>query len=126
MTELYAEWKKLKDNVQSVSARLYYEKNENTENKYEEALERLAQFEKENGIPLMADEADVKKMFCPQTTEEWLRSATFEELAGAIYEWHTKGYARGRLEVDLNPITEVVEWLKQPHTQVPKKQEKRK
>lgn len=51
-----------------------------------------------------------------QTNEEWLRSATFEELAGAIYEWHTKGYARGRLEVDLNPITEVVEWLKQPHT----------
>ena len=50
------------------------------------------------------------------TNEEWLRSATFEELAGAIYEWHTKGYARGRLEVDLNPITEVVEWLKQPHT----------
>ena len=48
------------------------------------------------------------------TNEEWLRSATFEELAGAIYEWHTKGYARGRLEVDLNPITEVVEWLKQP------------
>ena len=51
----------------------------------------------------------------PMTNEEWLRSATFEELAGAIYEWHTKGYARGRLEVDLNPITEVVEWLKQPH-----------
>lgn len=50
-----------------------------------------------------------------QTNEEWLRSATFEELAGAIYEWHTKGYARGRLEVDLKPITEVVEWLKQQH-----------
>lgn len=50
----------------------------------------------------------------PMTNEEWMRSATFEELAGAIYEWHTKGYARGRLEVDLNPITEVVEWLKQP------------
>lgn len=50
-----------------------------------------------------------------QTNEEWMRSATFEELAGAIYEWHTKGYARGRLEVDLNPITEVVEWLKQPY-----------
>lgn len=49
------------------------------------------------------------------TNEEWLRTATFEEMAGTIYEWHTKGYARGRLEVDLNPITEVVEWLKQPH-----------
>ena len=48
------------------------------------------------------------------TNEEWLRSATFEELAGAIYEWHTKGYTKGRLEAELNPITEVVEWLKQP------------
>ena len=57
--------------------------------------------------------ADYKEIL---TNEEWLRSATFEEMAGAIYEWHTKGYARGRLEVDLNPITEVVEWLKQPHT----------
>ena len=56
--------------------------------------------------------ADYKEIL---TNEEWLRSATFEELAGAIYEWHTKGYARGRLEVDLNPITEVVEWLKEKH-----------
>lgn len=46
--------------------------------------------------------------------EEWLRSATFEEMAGAIYEWHTKGYARGKNGLPLNPITEVVEWLKQP------------
>ena len=53
-----------------------------------------------------------------QTNEEMLRGCTFEEMAGAIYEWHTKGYARGRLEVDLNPITEVVEWLKQPHTTI--------
>lgn len=49
------------------------------------------------------------------TNEEWLRSATFEELAGAIYEWHTKGYTKGRLEAELNPITEVVEWLKEKH-----------
>ena len=52
------------------------------------------------------------------TNEEWMRSATFEELAGAIYEWHTKVYARGRLEVDLNPITEVVEWLKEKHNEM--------
>ena len=51
-----------------------------------------------------------------QTTEEWLRSATFEELAGAIYEWYTLGYTRGKNGVKLNSITEVVEWLKQPHT----------
>ena len=50
----------------------------------------------------------------PMTNEEWLRSATFEELAGKIYAWHTKGYARGKNGLPLNPITEVVEWLKQP------------
>ena len=49
-----------------------------------------------------------------QTNEEWLRSAPFEELAGKIYAWHTKGYARGKNGLPLNPITEVVEWLKQP------------
>lgn len=48
------------------------------------------------------------------TNEEWLRSAPFEELAGKIYAWHTKGYARGKNGLPLNPITEVVEWLKQP------------
>ena len=115
MTNLYAKWKKLRDNVQSASARLYSEKNENTERKYEEALERLAQFEKENGIPLMADEAEVKKMFCPQTNEEMLRGCTFEEMAGAIYEWYTIGYTRGKNGVKLNSITEVVEWLKEKH-----------
>lgn len=78
---LYAEWKKLRDNVQSASARLYYEKNENTERKYEEALEMLGQFEKENGIPLMAEEAEVKKMFCPQTNEEWFCQLSTKEKA---------------------------------------------
>ena len=48
------------------------------------------------------------------TNEEWLRSAAFEEMAGKIYAWHTKGYARGKNGLPLNPITEVVEWLKQP------------
>lgn len=51
----------------------------------------------------------------PQTNEEWLRSATFEEMAGAIYEWHSAGYTSGRVGLGLNPVTEVVEWLKQPH-----------
>lgn len=63
MTNLYAEWKKLRDNVQSASARLYLEKNENTEREYEEALERLGQFERENRIPLIAVKAKFKKMF---------------------------------------------------------------
>lgn len=49
------------------------------------------------------------------TNEEWLRSATFEEMAGAIYEWHSAGYTSGRVGLGLNPVTEVVEWLKQPH-----------
>lgn len=47
--------------------------------------------------------------------EEWLRSATFEELAGAIYEWHSLGYTRGKNGKKLNSITEVVEWLKEIH-----------
>lgn len=49
------------------------------------------------------------------TNEEWLRSATFEELAGKIYAWHTKGYARGKNGLPLNSITEIVEWLKEKH-----------
>ena len=50
-----------------------------------------------------------------QTNEEWLRSATFEELAGAIYEWHSAGYTSGRVGLGLSPITEIVEWLKEKH-----------
>ena len=49
------------------------------------------------------------------TNEEWLRSATFEELAGAIYEWYSLGYTRGKNGKKLNSITEVVEWLKEKH-----------
>ena len=49
------------------------------------------------------------------SNEEWLRQATFEELAGAIYEWHTLGYTRGKNGKKLNSITEVVEWLKEKH-----------
>lgn len=48
-------------------------------------------------------------------SEEWLRSATFEELAGAIYEWYSLGYTRGKNGKKLNSITEVVEWLKEKH-----------
>ena len=51
----------------------------------------------------------------PQTNEEWLRIATMEELAGAIYEWFTLGFTRGKNGKKLNSVTEVVEWLKQPH-----------
>ena len=51
----------------------------------------------------------------PMTNEEWLRSATTEELAGKIYAWHTKGYARGKNGLPLNSITEIVEWLKEKH-----------
>ena len=52
-----------------------------------------------------------------QTNEKRLRSATFDELAGAIYEWYTLGYTRGKNGVKLNSITEVVEWLKEKHEQ---------
>ena len=52
-----------------------------------------------------------------QTTEEWLRNASFEELTKTIYEWYTKGYTRGRLKVARNPITDVIKWLKQPESE---------
>ena len=51
-----------------------------------------------------------------QTNEEWLRSATFEELAGAIYEWYSQGHIEGKVGKQLSSVTRVVEWLKQPHT----------
>lgn len=49
----------------------------------------------------------------PITNEEWLRSCTTEELAGAIYEWHSLGHARGVIGRKLDSITTVVEWLKE-------------
>lgn len=49
------------------------------------------------------------------TNEDYIRNCTFEELAGAIYEWHSLGYTRGKNGDALTNITEVVEWLKQPH-----------
>ena len=52
----------------------------------------------------------------PLTSEEYIRSCSFEELAGAIYEWYSAGYTTGRVGLPLNSITEIVEWLKQPHT----------
>ena len=49
------------------------------------------------------------------TNEEYIRSCTFEELAGAIYEWYSAGYTTGRVGLPLNSITEIVEWLKEKH-----------
>ena len=49
------------------------------------------------------------------TNEEWLRSATTEQLAKIIYElmWHKEKYP----ELCVYPVVDsVVEWLKQPHT----------
>ena len=45
--------------------------------------------------------------------EEWLRSATFEELAGAIYEWYSQGHIEGKVGKQLSSVTRVVEWLKE-------------
>lgn len=125
MTNLYTEWKKLRDNVKSASASLYLRKNENTENKYEEALEKLAQFEKENGIPLMADEADVKKRLCPQTNFDnvakdadmlakflsnkihFYRFVSCDECTAYLSEDECKDVTNAELWSA---------WLKQPHT----------
>ena len=51
----------------------------------------------------------------PLTQEEWLRSATFEELAGALYEWYSKGHIEGKVGKQLSSVTRVVEWLKEKH-----------
>ena len=51
----------------------------------------------------------------PLTNEEYFRSCTFEELAGAIYEWYSAGYTTGRVGLPLNSITGIVEWLKEKH-----------
>ena len=50
-----------------------------------------------------------------QTNEEWLRGATFEELAGAIYEWYSQGHVEGKVGKQLSSVTRVVEWLKEKH-----------
>lgn len=50
-----------------------------------------------------------------QTNEEWMRSATFEELAGAIYEWYSQGHIEGKVGKQLSSVTMVVEWLKEKH-----------
>lgn len=48
------------------------------------------------------------------TNEEWLRSATFEEMAGTLYEWYSQGHIEGKVGKQLSSVTRVVEWLKQP------------
>ena len=51
----------------------------------------------------------------PKTNIEWMRTASAKELAGAIYEWHSLGYTRGKNGKKLNSVMEVVEWLKSEH-----------
>ena len=51
----------------------------------------------------------------PMTNEEYLRSCSFEELAGAIYEWYSLGFTRGKNGKKLNSVTEIVGWLKEIH-----------
>ena len=56
-----------------------------------------------------------KKLKENMTNEEYIRSCSFEELAGAIYEWYSAGYTTGRVGLPLNSITGIVEWLKEEH-----------
>ena len=51
----------------------------------------------------------------PMTEQQYIQTCTTEELAGAIYEWYSLGYTRGKNGKKLNSITEVVEWLKEKH-----------
>lgn len=55
------------------------------------------------------------KGFIEQTNEEMLRGCTFEELAGAIYEWYSQGHIEGKVGKQLSSVTRVVEWLKEKH-----------
>ena len=48
-----------------------------------------------------------------QTNEEMLRGCTFEEMAGAIYEWYSQGHIEGKVGKQLSSVTRVVEWLKE-------------
>lgn len=49
------------------------------------------------------------------TNEEFLRSSTFDELAGAIYEWYSQGHIEGKFGKQLSSATRVVEWLREIH-----------
>ena len=61
-------------------------------------------------------DVELDKLYPPeQTNEEWLRTATTEQLAEWIYQerWtHSDGW----YELCGHTVKEVVEWLKQPHT----------
>ena len=63
---------------------------------------------------------DSCKKFTPkqsvvQTNEEWLRSASTEQLADVIADFYLLGYTNGYNETDIAPKKKWVEWLKQPH-----------
>lgn len=50
-----------------------------------------------------------------QVNKEFLRSCSDKELAKAIYEWQMVGYAKGRIGLSLNPVTEITDWLNKEH-----------
>lgn len=68
-----------------------------------------------NGTFLPCSYCDGKGTVEELTNAEWLRSCSDEELAGAIYEWYSLGFTRGKNGKKLNSITEVVNWLKEAH-----------
>lgn len=50
------------------------------------------------------------------TNEEWLRSATTEQLADVIADFYLLGFTHGHNQMDITSRTKWTEWLKQPHT----------
>lgn len=62
-----------------------------------------------------AIERQVKNEESVITNEEYLRSCTVEELAGALYEQYSYGHIQGKLGKPLNSITEIVKWLNEKH-----------
>ena len=99
-------WEEIRDEVAGMLAD--GESLESIIGKLEEMKNEMAKAE----LLAVFDELKKPKLM---TNEEYIRSCTFEELAGAIYEWYSAGYTTGRVGLPLNSITEIVEWLKEKH-----------
>ena len=51
----------------------------------------------------------------PLTNEEWIKSASAEQLADVIADFYLLGYTHGHNKMDITSRTKWVEWLKQTH-----------
>lgn len=61
-----------------------------------------------------------------QTNEEWFDTLSTEEKAEFFANIYPKSVGEALIKISNGDKESWAKWLKQPHTQVPKKQEKRK